>query len=233
MDEALFNNRRGAPESQGDARGRAKSIPEPRKGGQAAHGTRRCGIERGKKQENHVGLFGFLKSKRRSTDQETLLRAASDAFLAAMKREPWPGPADVWHKVVRGFTDFLECTEVSDPKTLASRSLAFYMRARALYYAGLYAETIKDVERISPVFCHPGCANLPPKRLRAMANVKLGNFHEAECDLQEEIEDLRTTLARVGGPRPGMIERSDAYYWLLVCKHQGDEKAAMDEQMGW
>jgi tetratricopeptide (TPR) repeat protein len=154
------------------------------------------------------------------TDSKDLLIAVNEEFNAVLQHadtlKPSPKP---WEKVLKDLSGLL-ATGMIMP-------YALYLRGRAYYYSGLYEQAIADLEALLKGHRHSDTvthAVFPPKRLRAMAKIRLGRFSEAEEDLRDEIELLQGVLPQRS------VCRSDDYYWLLVCKFKGDEKAAMDEQ---
>ncbi|MGD0077783.1 MAG: hypothetical protein ABSB91_04040 [Sedimentisphaerales bacterium] len=151
------------------------------------------------------------------TDPKALFEAVTEEFNAVLQKadilKPSPG---MWEKVVKDISQLLGTGMFVED--------GLYLRARAYYYSGLYKQAITDIESLLRSPRRDVFFEFPPKRLRAMANIKLGNFSEAEVDLRDEISRLQGVLSQMS------ICRSDDYYWLLVCKFKGDEKAAMDEQ---
>jgi tetratricopeptide (TPR) repeat protein len=156
-----------------------------------------------------------------------LLDAAVKEFNAALeagrKKEALKPHPEVWKKAIKQATKVLELQPGS--------TLALYLRARAYYYAGMYEGTLADLEKLAQIgpYTSVGMEGLPPRRLRAMACIKLGRFQEAENDLLEQIADLERALAGIANSKE-IVHNSDEFYWLLVCRNKGDERAAIREQ---
>ena len=167
-----------------------------------------------------MGLIDKVFGRRAETDPKDLLKSVTEEFNAVLQHtdilKPSPKP---WEKLLKDLSRLLA--------TGLFVQHALYMRARAHYYSGLYKQAVADLDALLKGYPHSDSVNtaaLPPERLRAMAKLKLGRFSEAQEDLRDEIALLQDVLPQRS------VCRSDDYYWLLVCKFKGDEKAAMDEQ---
>jgi ankyrin repeat protein len=165
---------------------------------------------------------------------KALMNAAIEDFnstLNQMRRQNIDDPCpELWQKVLGDLSRILE--------NGMFREHALSIRARALYYSGKYEEAIADIDAFyKEGYQHDVIiqGDFPPKRLRAMAKIKLNRFSEAESDLLDEIATHRQGLMQIYKEREDIdtsIYRSNDYYWLLVCKHKGDRKAASDEHSG-
>ncbi len=119
-----------------------------------------------------------------------------------------------WDKAIR---DLRQCIQLGlDPSTKAEHHLA-----KCLFHNSEYDESISIFNDL--IEKHPSGFGIITIyewfELRGMALCKTGKFLEAE-------QDLKRALAPLDAGYNGPI-----IYWLLVCKHRGDERKASIEQM--
>lgn len=155
-------------------------------------------------------------------DSEKLIEEAQSSFSDAMQEmrdlptnDPDP---KIFAKAIR------ELSEVIGAAT--DNEWALYVRAKAYYHGGQYTEAVRDLDTFFKEGHQYGSLDFgvfSPATLRAMARIGLRQYGEAEADLVDEIEKLKGFLDERS------IRRSKPYYWLLVCKHNGDEDAASSE----
>ncbi|HUV02293.1 MAG TPA: tetratricopeptide repeat protein [Desulfobacteria bacterium] len=109
-----------------------------------------------------------------------------------------------------------EIASIEDAETVAKRATAFHEK-------GDYADAIKYYTQLlnAPQGFVDRYAVLQE---RGMAFCENGNFNEAERDLEEVLQVLGSD--DYGGD---ISKDSQAMYWLMVARHKGDKKKAMDE----
>ena len=109
--------------------------------------------------------------------------------------------------------------QISTPE----QARAVYRQANALYEAGDFVEAIVLYDKLveADVSVTVAVNQFEVRKARAMAYCKVGRFDEAE----QEFKRLLVILKSQSGSGAG----SQVMYWLLVARHKGDEKKAMDE----
>jgi ribosomal protein L40E len=99
-----------------------------------------------------------------------------------------------------------------------NQAQAIYHQADVLYKRGDFPRAIALYDKL----LEAGLANpYEVRKGRAMACCKAGRFSEAEQELKQLLEVLKSH----GAP----VASSQVMYWYLVAHYKGDEKKAMDE----